>query len=389
MSELEPRSASRRPTEDIAHRDLLLRISGRELGEGRLLELRQPFAVIGRSSDADISLRSSKLSYRHAYLQVLDERVLCVDLKSTTGLIWGGHRRSYGWLSATDPVRIGPYRVRLANDKFSGCGASTNDALSNPLKEVVRPGLFPQYCLELFDDSAADPIRPIDRRITLIGRDANCALRLDDSSVSRVHCALVLEQDFLWVVDLLGKGGIRLDGKRVQIQQAQTGSELVVGRHTMAFWRHDSDFREGGDDGLDKEKRTAVEAGPQQGSLGEWLGTLFAIDIQRETLVVMPVIRSGMFRYAKLQLELNGLRFKLLHSEVSHLVVDLSELHYAGSEVVCAVVALARQIESRGGRIALCNPTSEAETALKRMGLFRIWAIHPTREAALAAVNSE
>jgi hypothetical protein len=50
---------------------------------------------------------------------------------------------------------------------------------------------------------------------------------------------------------------------------------------------------------------------------------------------------------------------------------------------------LARQIESRGGRIALCNPTGEAETALKRMGLFRIWALHPTREAALAAVKLE
>jgi len=389
MSELEPRS-SPRPTKHIAHRDLLLRVSGRELGEDRLLELRQPFAVIGRSSRADISLRSPKLSYRHAYLQVLDQRVLCVGLKSEAGLFWGGNRSSYGWLSDTDPVRIGPYHVRLADDKFSGCAASTHDELSNPLKELVRAGLFPQYCVELFDDSAADPIRSIDHRITLIGRDANCALRLDDSSVSRVHCALVLEQDGLWVVDLLGKGGIRLDGDRVQIQQVQTGSELVLGRHTMAFWRRDSDFREGGDDGLDKQKKTAAgEADPQPGSLGEWLGTLFAIALQRETLVVMPTIRSGMFRYAKLQLELNGLRFKLLHSEVSHLVVDLSELHYAGSEVMCAVVALARQIESRGGRIALCNPTGEAETALKRMGLYRIWALHPTREAALGAVNLE
>src|SRR5271170_4935853 len=112
---------------------LALRVSGRELGDDRLLEFRQPFAVIGRCPRADISLRSSKLSFRHAYLQVLDQRVLCVDLKSKTGVSWAGERRSCGWLSASNPVRIGPYDLRLADEQRSDCTASTNDALSNPL----------------------------------------------------------------------------------------------------------------------------------------------------------------------------------------------------------------------------------------------------------------
>jgi anti-anti-sigma factor len=360
------------------------------LGDDQLLELCQPAAVIGRAPSADISLRSSKLSFRHAYLQVLDQRVFCLDLKSQTGLFWGDRRRSYGWLSATNSVRIGPYRLRLSEETQSGQAVSTNDSPPNPLKEPVRPGLFPQYCLEFFDDSVAEPIRSIDRRITLVGRDAHCGLHLDDSSVSRVHCALVLEQDGLWVVDLLGKGGILLDGKRVQIQQVQSGSELVVGNHTMAFWRRDSDFRAAGNAEVDEDKKTLdVAEAHELASLQEWLGTLFAIEHKQDTLVVTPRIKTGMFRYHKLQLELNALRFKLLQSGTSNLVLDLSGLEYAGAEVMSAVVALARHAESRGGRIAFCSANGQLKSVLKRMGLFRIWTLHRTREAALAAVNPQ
>jgi anti-anti-sigma factor len=393
MNEREP-SAEMAPqslgsAEDRRGRDLAVRISGRELGHGRLLKLAQPYAVVGRSAHADISLESSKLSFRHAYLQVLDRRVLCVDLKSKTGVLWKGQRRSCGWLSESEPVQIGPYHLRLAGEGVGDFEDATDDAPADALMEPVQPGSFPQYCLELFDDSIDDPIRSIDRRVSLIGRDANCALRLNDSSVSRVHCALVLEHDGLWVVDLLGRGGIRVDGKPVQMEQAQSGSELVVGKHAMSFWRREPELRTAGKDDCDDDKpATRADESRVPADMGEWLGTLFAVERKSETLVVTPRIHSGMFRYAKLQLELNALRHKLSQSDVSNLVVDLSGLDYAGSEVMCAVVALARQTESRGGRIALCSATTQVERVFKSMGLSRVWTLYPTQDAALTAVKA-
>jgi anti-anti-sigma factor len=392
MNECEPRAEvarqSLRPAEDLRGKDLAVRISGRELGRGRLLKLAQPYAIVGRSSHADISLKSSKLSFRHAYLQVLGRRVLCVDLKSKTGVLWNGKRRSCGWLSENEPVQIGPYHLRLAEEGVSDREAATDDAPADALMEPVRPGSFPQYCLELFDDSIDDPIRSIDRRISLIGRDANCALRLNDSSISRVHCALVLEHDGLWIVDLLGRGGIRVDGKVVQMEQAQSGSELVIGNHAMSFWRREPELQSAGKDECDDNKPTTrVDEGGVRDDMEEWLGTLFAVERKSETLVVTPRIHSGMFRYAKLQLELNALRRKLAQSDISNLIVDLSGLDYAGSEVMCAVVALARQTESRGGQIALCSATTQVERVFKSMGLSRVWTLYPTQDAALKAVN--
>lgn len=110
---------------------LRLLVSGRELGEGRLVELPQSFGVVGRSSAAEVTLASSKVSFRHAYLQVLDGQVFCVDLGSKGGILWGEERRDWGWIAPAEAVRIGPYTVQVLGDaSVTGLGAE---------REVVEP----------------------------------------------------------------------------------------------------------------------------------------------------------------------------------------------------------------------------------------------------------
>jgi pSer/pThr/pTyr-binding forkhead associated (FHA) protein len=56
-------------------------------------ELRQPFALIGRSAQAGLLLDDPSVSQRHAYLQVVGGRIFCLDLNSRTGLYLGGAPR--------------------------------------------------------------------------------------------------------------------------------------------------------------------------------------------------------------------------------------------------------------------------------------------------------
>jgi len=215
---------------------LRLLISGREIEEPRLIELSESFAVLGRSDRAAVTLASSKVSYRHAYLQVIDGHVFCVDLASKTGLFWGDVRRSCGWLTPAQSVRIGPYRIQLAGDAPSAASSAAHDAVANPLEKGLGDAvLFPQYTLELFDDSVPDMVRSIDRRITLIGRHPNCSMRLTDESVSRFHCALVLTRKGLWLVDLLGKGGTRLDENGSCTQKASMATGTLDA--ASGFWK--------------------------------------------------------------------------------------------------------------------------------------------------------
>jgi anti-anti-sigma factor len=364
---------------------LRLLISGREIEEPRLIELSESFAVLGRSDRAAVTLASSKVSYRHAYLQVIDGHVFCVDLASKTGLFWGDVRRSCGWLTPAQSVRIGPYRIQLAGDAPSAASSAAHDAVANPLEKGLGDAvLFPQYTLELFDDSVPDMVRSIDRRITLIGRHPNCSMRLTDESVSRFHCALVLTRKGLWLVDLLGKGGTRLDENAVRCGFVEIGSVLSVGVNSMSAWRREPIAFAPATDVVDPPESEPEE--PAAKTL-DWLGTLFAIECQGETLIVVPTIRRGILRIAQLQIETNALRRKLLDEAVRRLVIDLHALDYLGAEAIRAVVELARQMEAAGGQAALCCTAPALTEALTNKGLHRIWPLHATREAALAAVS--
>ena len=110
-----------------------------------------------------------------------------------------------------------------------------------------------------------------------------------------------------------------------------------------------------------------------------------------QTLVIMPTIRGNMFRYAQLQTEANALRRKLVQKQksIGGLVLDLQGLDYLGAEVIGAVVALARKMEDVGGRVVFCCAAPQLSEAFTKMGLHRLWKIFPTREAALAAVQSQ
>ncbi len=52
--------------------------------------------------------------------------------------------------------------------------------------------------------------------LTLIGRDADCDLRLDDKSVSKRHCALVKTDGLVLIRDLGSTNGTRVNGQRVR-----------------------------------------------------------------------------------------------------------------------------------------------------------------------------
>ena len=64
----------------------------------------------------------------------------------------------------------------------------------------------------------------------IIGRDRDCHLRCNSDVVSRHHCALIVEPDYVSVIDFSSKNGTFVDGERVvREQQLHTGSLLAVG----------------------------------------------------------------------------------------------------------------------------------------------------------------
>jgi pSer/pThr/pTyr-binding forkhead associated (FHA) protein len=191
-------------------------------GADRRWILSRPFAVVGRDPGADLILDHAQVSRRHAYLQVIAGRVFCVDLGSRTGVAWEGRPRRSGWVDRQQRVRIGPFQIR------AGGSAGPAD-LEDPLtaRSLEDPPL-PAVTLE-FPQSPERPPWRLGQVLTLVGRSPECRLTLVDTAVSRYHFSLLRTPMGLWVVDLLGKGGILVNGQRLRWGRLDHGDQLQVG----------------------------------------------------------------------------------------------------------------------------------------------------------------
>jgi pSer/pThr/pTyr-binding forkhead associated (FHA) protein len=75
--------------------------------------LNKPVMVIGRASDAEISIRSNTVSRRHACLRVGRDVVILEDLGSTNGCYVNGKRVKRQLLKDGDRLEVGEMKFRF------------------------------------------------------------------------------------------------------------------------------------------------------------------------------------------------------------------------------------------------------------------------------------
>ncbi len=375
-------------------------------------ELKYPYAVIGRGEGCDIILPGGEVSFRHAYLQVIEGRVFCVDLASRNGVEWEDGPRKYGWVVPDEPLRIGPYTLRVQGDETRD--RSLRDALSdlNPLERYHgQAGPMPRVDLEFQYETATQPTWSVNRLLTLVGRGPVCKVRFDTPMVSGVHCSLLLTRHGLWAIDLLGRGGIKVDDELVQVMPLQSGDVISVASYQIGVFYDEpaelaaadrqTDNAAEGDTSMDDLESAflqdapvpdAAPPPPQDPSAKadglEWLGTIFKIERQGSTLVVIPVVDGCGFRYQQLHVEANSLQRKFEMKSFGNLVVDLCALNYFGSELIGVLIRLARAVTNSQGRVAFCSPSAKMLEVLESMRLNKLWPIFPSREDAIRHVMS-
>ena len=81
----------------------------------------------------------------------------------------------------------------------------------------------------MLEGPGAEPKR-MKAAVTLIGSAAGCRVRISDSSISRYHAALHRTRSGAWVVDLMSRNGLSINGARVRLGKVNHGDELQVGR---------------------------------------------------------------------------------------------------------------------------------------------------------------
>jgi len=105
--------------------------------------------------------------------------------------------------------------------------------LSHSRPELKRIGL-----LTMVTSPAGIPqrIRPyrIEERETIIGRDADAHLVLNDSSVSRKHARIISQNNEFYLEDLGSSNGTHVDDVPVMFSVLRAGDLVQMGK--LAFW---------------------------------------------------------------------------------------------------------------------------------------------------------
>jgi pSer/pThr/pTyr-binding forkhead associated (FHA) protein len=202
----------------------------------------QPFALIGRDPEADVPLDHPRVDGYHAYLQVIEGGVHWLDLGSRTGIRQGDGPARSGWLDYPHGIGIGPYVIQLASE-----GRETPDSI---LPRTIRPDPFSSNPRDSGDlapvvlEFRRDSSKPIRWRmkhiLTLVGRSPHCKVRLSAPGVSPFHCSLLRRAEGMWLVNLVGPGGVTVNGSSIRAVRLEDGDELRLGEILIRVLFQDS-----------------------------------------------------------------------------------------------------------------------------------------------------
>ena len=203
-------------------------------GEHPQVVLQPGVNSVGSAPDANIVLNRPGVQPRHAQLHVTAHGVM-LDVPADSRVTVNDSEVS-GLIALRDGDRLGFDRceARLAGmENVAVTRAVAKNAASNDelFATTVRQAL-PKFVLrgvsgKLFGRTFALSTA------TNVGRAPDCALRLDESGISRSHARLVPTDEGVQIEDLGSTNGTFLNGKRVLHGVAHIGDE--IGFDTLRF----------------------------------------------------------------------------------------------------------------------------------------------------------
>lgn len=182
--------------------DMMFRVAGAGTVADRLVKVRRPFALVGRSPDADIVIDDRAASARHVYLHLDPRGVYAVDLVTRTGTRIRGSDQLVGWLRPGDWIEIAGRRIELLRIRINGVVIDPPPCDAELLADTERPTLT-EVTLEPRRGSESPWV--LGSELVFLGWSASCGIQVKDAAVGRTHCALVRAPGGAYLVDICGR----------------------------------------------------------------------------------------------------------------------------------------------------------------------------------------
>lgn len=174
-----------------------LRVYGAS-GYERPVEVRRPFALIGRGPGCDVVLDDHAISPAHVYLHLDRRGLFAVDLATRAGSRIGPSQEPYAWLRPGEFIEIAGYDVELAALHIDD-QENTETLDADPLFDIADG---PDVAL--YPDGGALP-RLLRSQLIFAGRSEACGIQVDDPHAAPVQCVIARSPQGVHVVDLVGR----------------------------------------------------------------------------------------------------------------------------------------------------------------------------------------
>ncbi len=180
-----------------------LRVNGIGSNWQRVIEIQQPYGVIGRGAGANILIDDRTVSGRHVYLHLDRRGLFAVDLASRSGTRIGERGLSAAWLRPGQWLEVAGRRIELIGLQVSETDADPEATIrDDPLADcrddsLTRVTLYPSQ----------DPPSPLvlNSELVFLGRSSSCGVQVEEPSAARIQCVLVRARTAAYVVDLAGR----------------------------------------------------------------------------------------------------------------------------------------------------------------------------------------
>lgn len=87
-------------------------------------------------------------------------------------------------------------------------------------------------------------------------------------------------------------------------------------------------------------------------------------------------------------MEANAIRQLMMKPENKHMVMNLGDLTYFGSEFIGALVSMMRETRARGGKAFFCSANEQMHQVLQNMSLFKLWPHKASLQEAVSALEA-
>jgi anti-sigma B factor antagonist/stage II sporulation protein AA (anti-sigma F factor antagonist) len=114
----------------------------------------------------------------------------------------------------------------------------------------------------------------------------------------------------------------------------------------------------------------------------------FTLQVEGSTLIVAPTGPVSNLSGHEMQPEVSELMALFQKEQCRDVLIDMEKASFFGSVLLGALNSIFRQVRQRAGKMAICNLSGVGLEVVHVARFDTLWAVYPTREAALRSLGS-